>query len=394
MTIIGQRPDQGQLLVLGGIQRQQSAAILQEHDRFPGAVPGLGQMRRWNGSPFRQISGFFAFFHYIRVLEQSEADFHPQNAKHRIIQQLKQLGVIQDQRLQMIEIDAGMHVHVDAGVQPLPCGILPVLRIAMVDQLFDRLPVADHHAVKAPLPLQYIPQQIAAPGSGNPVEFAESTHHRQSACPNPVLERRQHGFPQRPLRHVRRIIVPAAFNPAITGKMLHACRYGRVAVPVRTLKSSYLRGSGQGGQIGILSRTLRDPAPPGVARHVHHRGKSPADAFRCRLLRRNAGVLLHPFEIPAGGFAERNRKDGAKTVNDVIPDKKRNPQPRFLHGQPLELVDLFRTMHIQQRPDLAFGHHLQLPLLAPAVLHRLTDLLGQSHLREQVLCTLFHVIHV
>ncbi|WFB59094.1 hypothetical protein [Paenibacillus sp. BR1-192] len=51
-------------------------------------------------------------------------------------------------------------------------------------------------------------------------------------------------------------------------------------------------------------------------------------------------------------------------------------------------------MHIQQRPDLAFGNQLQLPLLAPAVLNRLTDLLGQGHLREKVLRTLFHVIHV
>ena len=80
-------------------------------------------------------------------------------------------------------------------------------------------------------------------------------------------------------------------------------------------------------------------------------------------------------------------------VNHVAGHQQRDAQTRFLHANPLELVDLHRIHFVQDGADLSLPERIRIIgyIASGGNLVHLTDFLGQSHLGEDLLHAALHL---
>ena len=124
----------------------------------------------------------------IRILEQPESELDPQDAPHRLVDQLDGERTLLDQRLDVLCVAGTDHLHVNAGHAPLECCILLVGGEAVGNHLDDRIPVADHEAVEAPLPFQNLSQGKRIARSWHAVQIVEGAHQRGHTCLDAGME--------------------------------------------------------------------------------------------------------------------------------------------------------------------------------------------------------------
>src|SRR5205823_8800694 len=139
--------------------------------------------------------------------------------------------------------------------------------------------------------------------------------------------------------NIRCIVIAASLCRSIAGEVFSTCYHARRS-EARSLESTHLGASHCGAEIGVLSGTFLNAAPPCVASDVHHRCECPADSGAARLSRREGlGLLLHRG-IPRRRHAERRRKQRVITMDHVEPKKERDVQPTPLDGEMLQPADL------------------------------------------------------
>ena len=98
--------------------------------------------------------------------------------------------------------------------------------------------------------------------------------------------------------------------------------------------------------------------------------------------------------IKTAGAGEWKGEDGPISVNYVVTENQRNLKPRLFHRNSLGCVGLFRTVHIQQRTNLALFHPIEHRRFDAGELSELTDLLLHRHLFEQNIDSMLDVLVV
>ena len=145
-------------------------------------------------------------------------------------------------------------------------------------------------------------------------------------------------------------------------------------------------------QVGVFTAAFGDTAPAGVAGDVQHGREGPADTLCGGFDGRHAGALFHQGGIKSGRQPQRDGENGMITMDDVAAHQQRDSQTGFLHGDALQLVDLRGIHLVEDGADLSVTEGLGVigDGAAGGDLVHLADLLGQGHLREQLLHARFN----
>ena len=177
----------------------------------------------------------------------------------------------------------------------------------------------------------------------NGVDAFECGHQRRDARVDRRLEWRQVDLAQRALRHLRAVVVAPRLRRAVRGVVFGA---GENA---RALESAHVRRGHGRAEHRIFAGAFGDASPARVARDVHHGREGPADPFRARFRRAGARGELGHLRVPRRGDGQRNGKDGAIAVDDVVAEQQRDL--RMCQGLALQRVRLLRAAGVEQRSD-------------------------------------------
>ena len=105
---IGQRPNDGQLLYLGPIERQEPVIVLQHHDRLPGELASNTKVILGQQSEGCELIGIWAF-------KQSKLHLHAKHVRNKLVDRRFRNLAILDKSGQMIVIGVTDHFHIHAG---------------------------------------------------------------------------------------------------------------------------------------------------------------------------------------------------------------------------------------------------------------------------------------
>ena len=223
----------------------------------------------------------------------------------------------------------------------------------MVDQLRDRVVVADDDAIEAHLAAKPVAQQGDVRRHRHAVEIGEGRHQRRDAGADRRCEARQMHFAQGALGDVHGSVLPPRGDRAVRDEMLRTGgqRFGRRQIG--PLETAHLGLRDARVEPGVFAWALRSAAPAGIARHVEHRRESHRQTFGRAFARGLARRALPEGFVEDARLRERDRKERAMAVDDVQADQQRNAKPRILDGQSLHLVRGPGTDHVQQIADRA-----------------------------------------
>ena len=353
----GQLADDGDPGRGRGVQRERAVVAQQHHRplrRRAGGVAVVGAAEDLGGGVNVDVG----------ALEQAERELRREHAANRLVE-----GGLVDLPLRHGAREMGEggighgHLHVEAGAKRARPGVGGVGREVLGLQRLDRVGVADHEALEAPLVAQHVGQQPAVPRCGDPVEIHVGAHDVGRTRVDGGLERREVDVAQLRVGDVRVVVVSAAAGRAVAGEVFGA---GQDALrPEVSLEAADLGGGHRGGQHRILPRALDDATPAGVPRDVDHGGERPVDADGAGLARGDSLALLRRRGVPGRGGRDRHREDRAEAVDDVEAEEQRDAQPRVLDGAALQAVGQRGVAHEQHRADGARahapGHHPRAP---------------------------------
>ena len=331
----------------------------------------------------------------VGVLEQPGAELHAQDPPHRVVDAGHRDAVLGQQLLAEVADVRADHLRVGAGVERglrrvRSVGGDAVAARARVrvhrragPQLGDGRVVALDEAVEAPLLLEDVRLGLGVGAPGDAADGVERAHRGVRARVDRGLERRQVEVAQPLLGHVGRVVLTAALGLAVGGEVLDArddLVGRRVVVALGGLDA---RGREDGAEVRVLAGGLGDAAPARLVGDVDHRAVDLLDADRRRLARGDRVVGGGHRRVEAARGAQRHGEDRAVAVDRVVGEEDRDVQPRLLHRDVLEVVDLRRVDEAEDPAhaglrvgvgDLPVGEQLQL-----------LELLADRHLAEQTI---------
>src|SRR5262249_62171748 len=88
-------------------------------------------------------------------------------------------------------------------------------------------------------------------------------------------------------------------------------------------------------------------------------------AGRTRFSRSDARRAFGDGRVPTAGFAQRNRKDRAISVNHIESEQDRDLQSRLFHCSALKLVRPRDAAYVERRTKQAFAHEIK--MLGPKI---------------------------
>ena len=284
----------------------------------------------------------------------------------------------------------GHHIHVHTCSNGLSGHIFTVDSESVRYHLAHRVPVGNHQTVKAPLAAEHIFEQEFVAGRGHSVVVVERGHKGLSSGLYSRLERRQVDIAQLPFGKEGAVIVTAALGSPVSYEMLDASGNGG-RIGSASLISVHHGFGHSGVEVRILAAALGDTAPAGVARYIEHGRESPADTLAAGFDCCHAGPFFNKCGIESGGKAQRYWEDSVEPVNHVACHQQRYSETGLLDADSLELVDLDGIDLIEYRTYLALAKRIGVVgHTAPSgYLVHLPYLLGERHLREQLLHPLF-----
>ena len=139
----------------------------------------------------------------------------------------------------------------------------------------------------------------------------------------------------------------------------------------------------------VFAGPFDHPAPPGIASHIDHRGEGPADSRRPCLARADGRGFTLDGRVPATRHRQRDRQDRPIPVDHVEAENDRNLEPGFRDGDPLDRVDPFRAVEIEDGSHLPPTNHIENRVPARpqrkirAHLLKLSDLFLDRHAAEE-----------
>ena len=232
-----------------------------------------------------------------------------------------------------------------------------VHRVAVCHHFHNGSPVRHHKTWKLPGVVQNARHQVRMGGGGGSVDGGEGVHEGGHAGVRCRPEGRQNGVPQSVVRKIHRVVVPTAFHKSVARKVLgasgqcsRALQAARQICPLKTLNARFCRAR---TQPGILAGALHDAAPPGIARHVHHRRKRPIQAVGRGFQGRRARRAAHQIQVPTGGFTQRDGELRAVAVHDVGAKKQGDAQASFPNGHGLQGPHLAGALDVEDGAQAA-----------------------------------------
>ncbi len=328
---------------LVGVQGEQAAPVLEEHDRLAGRLQGQRPGRRRAGDLVRP-GGI-----HERVLEQAQLELLAQQPPHGVVDRgLGHLLLLHllDQRVVRLHV---RQLHVHGGRQRLARRV-GVVRGHPVPagELADGLPVRDDGAVEAPLLAQHVVEHPAVGVRGDAVDLVVRGHQ---AAGVPLLhghlERGEEDVAQRPLAEGRRAHVRPGLRLAVPGHVLergdHAVGRDRPAAP---LEAAHRRQAHPRHQVRVLAVGLLEAAPARVAGHVHHRGEHLLRAPGPHLPRDHGEGALHQVGVPGArqgdGLREAGRLRPLQPVQRLLVEDHRDAEAGVLLHPLLDRVGELR----------------------------------------------------
>jgi len=329
----------------------------------------------------------------IRIVEETEAVLEPQHAPYRFVEERRRHAPspITDDRWQIGAVDLAHHVDVDPGRQRQSARRRAVGGDAVIDQLSDSRPIADDDAIEAPFSTEHVGDEPLVRVRGHAGDLVERRHECRRAGAHCGVKGRQVHVPQRTLRHLGDVVIAPRLGGAVCGEVLCRRRDRVVCTEAASLEAAHARRGERRSEIRIFARALDDTPPPRVPRDVDHRRKGPGNAMSRGFDRGDVRRSLDRRRIPAAGFGERHRKDGAEAVNDVEREEQWDVQPRFLYGDALQGAGRVSPGDVEKGADLATTDLLPTHA-APSGPRRITgtrqlielaELLGEGHAREE-----------
>lgn len=340
----------------------------------------------------------------VGPLEQSGPELEPQDPGDGVVEKARTHLARVHQAAEVAGVGLADHVHVYTGRQREGRGLTQVGRHAVLEQLPDGVPVADHQPVEAPLVLEDPAQHPRVCGDRDTVQVVEGAHHRGDAGAHQGLEGSKVEVAQGGGADVDRVVVPAPRGHGVPDVVLGAGGDRVDGGQVTGLEPAH-RGRAQArGQHRVLAEGLRDPAPPRVGADVEHRGERPAHPVGTRLAGGHPRSRLDEVGVPGRGLPERDRRDGAVPVDDVPREEQGDAQPGGLDRRALERVGRLgpqsgvahvpreRAAGGQGRADAARGQQVGMASqVEVGELVRLPDLLRRRHHGEEQPDTALHV---
>ena len=157
-------------------KRQQSALVLQQHQRFAHCLAGNPPMRR---RPKRRRLARAGPQGRSGFGEQPEARLHAQDAGNGVINAADvQLAPLKRVKQALVNLAPVLrrHEHVDSGINRPGAGFAQI-----VMKMLKPVPVTDHESGEAHLPLEHIGEQVLVAVQLDPVEVIERRHHHLRA---------------------------------------------------------------------------------------------------------------------------------------------------------------------------------------------------------------------
>ncbi|WVZ90189.1 hypothetical protein U9M48_036515 [Paspalum notatum var. saurae] len=291
----GVRAAQGDGAGLAGVQRQQAAVVLEEHDALPGAVEGeapvlvgadvrlveprvprdavevAGAHERHELVPERGVDVGLA---HLALRDGGEAEVAEEVADHPPAA----VGLVHLPALPAVEVEPGP----DGGGAGLGAG-----EVEPPDVLGDDLhgvAVGDDVAVEAPVAADGLRQEARVGAGGHPVDEVEGAHDGAGvALADAHLEGAQEGLGHVALRDARVVVEARVVAPAVqvVGRVVLAAGGGldgaRVGVAAgdgdgarHVLHAAHEVDGVAAHHVGVLAGGLQRAPPPRVAHHVDY----------------------------------------------------------------------------------------------------------------------------
>src|SRR5579871_2192180 len=291
----------------------------------------------------------------------------------------------------MVVVEAADHVHVDAALKCFAGSGCAVIGDAVIHEFADGGQVTIDDAAETPLFAKNLLKRERVRGSGNSVQRIESAHDRSGTGIEGGTKRRKINFAEAMFGHVGGVVVAASLGGAVTHVVLgagkNAFRIGEMAALIATDVGSGERRAEE----RIFAISFGGAAPAGFAGNVDHGRKSPADTGGGGFASRDAGGTFRKLRIPRGRNAERNRKLGAESVNDIKTKNDGNMEARFFNGDVLKRVRFPGGDDIEERADLTLGEHVVVVSaactgaggLACRILNELANFFLERHFLEE-----------
>ena len=330
--------DHGEAVQAGGVQRQQAALVLQQHDGLARRFCGQGTMLGAVGD----LHGRFGAGE--RLLEQAQEELGGQHAAgggiHRGFRDTSSAHFVD----QIGEAAAQLDVH--TGQQRLARGVGRV-RCHEVKpvELVHAPAIRDHKAVEAPFVAQDLLEQPGIDVAGDAVDLVVRGHDRADAGLDRGLEGHEELLADDALGVVGRRGVCAAFRLAMDGEMLGGGEHvERVDLSRRTaLQPADRRLAHRGDEERILAVGLFGAAPARIARQVEHRAERVVRALGAHLRRGDGESLLDQLRVPGAGQADRLREAGGVqrhvAVQRLAEVDRRDAQAGFVAQEGLQGID-------------------------------------------------------
>ena len=206
----------------------------------------------------------------------------------------------------------------------------------------DRGVVGDDDAVEPPLVAEDRGQELPRGVARHAVDVAVGRHHaRQAGRPDRGFEREAAA---RPAARACPTWTGAWLSPPSASPCPTMCLpvASTPSTSVGALEPADVRTAELGGQVRVLAVRLLDAAPARVARDVQDGTQRLPSSSRQHPSAKRCRHLLDEVGVPRGrgpdGLLERRRVAGEQAVEGLLVEDRRDPQPRLLDQEPLDLV--------------------------------------------------------
>ena len=252
-----------------------------------------------------------------------------------------------------------VHVQVDSGLKG-PGGDFLEVAEPVCGDLVDCGGVCDDEAVEAPESAQDVIEQVLVAGGGHALDLVERAHVASGARLAGLLVGAQvyveHGLAV----HGDGVVVPSRLGCPVQGVVLYAGHHLVVAFEAAVALVAAHHGLRDFTyEIGVLSGTFGNPAPPGIPGDVNHGAEHPADSERAGFLRRTGRALLDEVHVPRACQRERYGECGLETVYGVYSEHKGDSEAGLLDGDFLQGGHLADVLHAVEGSESAVAQQLQ-----------------------------------
>ena len=184
--------------------------------------------------------------------------------------------------------------------------------------------------------------------------------------------------------------------------MFRTCGYGSRTVQRISLETFDHSNTHHRSQISIFATSFGHTPPTGIASHIYHRRKCPADTHGRSLHSRYPCTILSHLRVERCRLSQGNREYGLETVDHITRHQQGDAQAGLLHCHTLQGIDTHRIYFIQDRPDFTFLYqsaHILYVAIRRNLVH-LPNFFLQCHTGQQRFyfllddCVIFCILHL